>query len=286
MSVSRVVVGVDGSANSKAAVLQASHFADSRGMTLHVLHAFAPDLPMLGFGTGNDRDVVTEHGQTLVSNAAARAHSAHPDLTVTSSLTDGYASQALVAASRTAALVVIGATGHGILSQGSVGAVAMQVATHARCPVLVVGHGTSGAPVEGGRVVVGVDGSKESIHAAQAAFREAAIVKGPLQVVHAWQARSATDPTLTPESDWEQYTRDFEKRIDAELADERRAHPDVKVEYEVISEDPVKALVERSEGTNLMVVGARGTGGFPGLHVGSTALRLMGRSSCPVLLIR
>jgi nucleotide-binding universal stress UspA family protein len=286
MSVSRVVVGVDGSPLSKAAVAQAAHFASSRGMSLHVLHAFAVDLPMLGFGALADRDVVTQHGEMLVSNAAARAHSAHPDLTITKSLHDGYASKALVAASRTAALVVVGAMGHGILSQASVGAVAMQVVTHARCPVLVVGHETSGAPVSGGRVVVGVDGSEESLHALQAAYREAAVIGGLLDVVNVWQARSAADPTLSTSSSWGDYEAALEARVDAALADERRAHPNVKTEFEVIQGEPVAALVERTEGANLLVVGSRGSGGFPGLHVGSTALRLMGRSLSPILFIR
>lgn len=286
MSVSRVVVGVDGSPNSKAAVAQASHFASSRGMTLYVLHAFAPDLPMLGFGALSDRDLVTAHGRGLIDDATARAHALHPDLTVTGGLLDGFASEALVAASRTAALVVVGATGHGIISQATVGPTAMQVVTHARCPVLVVGHETSGAPAPGGRVVAGVDGSKESLHAVQAAFREAAIIEGSLEVVHAWQARSAGDPTLTHSSSWEDYAEKCQTKVDAALADERRQHPDVKVSYDVVSEEPAKALTARSEGASLLVVGSRGSGGFPGLHVGSVALQLMGRSASPILFIR
>jgi nucleotide-binding universal stress UspA family protein len=286
MSVSRVVVGVDGTPNSKAAVAQASHFANSRGMTLHVLHAFAPDLPMLGFGALANRDVVTEHGRQLIDDATARAHSMHPDLTVTGGMVDGYPSEALVAASRTAALVVVGATGHGIISQATVGPTAMQVVTHARCPVLVVGHETSGAPAPGGRVVAGVDGSEASLHAVLAAFREAAVIEGSLDVVHAWQARSAADPTLVHASSWEDYAQQCEAKVEAALADERRAHPNVKVEYEVVSQEPSKALSERTEGANLLVVGSRGSGGFPGLHVGSVALQLMGRSSAPILFIR
>jgi nucleotide-binding universal stress UspA family protein len=286
MSVNRVVVGVDGSPNSKAAVAQASHFASSRDMTLQVLHAFAPDLPMLGFGALADRSVVTEHGQHLIDDAVARAHAMHPDLHVTQALQDGYASQALVAASRTAALVVVGATGHGILSQASVGPTAMQVVTHARCPVLVVGHETSGEPAAGGRIVAGVDGSDASMHAAQAAHREAAVVGGSLEVVHAWQARSAADPTLTHASSWDDYAARLEEGVETALADERRAHPDVKVEYAVVSGEPAKALAERTEGANLLVIGSRGSGGFPGLHVGSVALQLMGRSRCPILLTR
>ena len=53
------------------------------------------------------------------------------------------------------ALVVVGAMGHGVFSRTSVGAVAMQVITHARCPVLVVGHETAGGSPASGRVVVG-----------------------------------------------------------------------------------------------------------------------------------
>jgi nucleotide-binding universal stress UspA family protein len=285
-SVSRVVVGVDGSPLSQTAVARAARFASDRGMTLHVLHAFATDLPMLGFGAVSDREVILSHGKRLVAEAAARAHAIDPDLTVTTSLRDGYASEALVAVSKRAELLAIGAMGNGVFSRASVGAVAMQVVTHARCPVLVVQHELSGRPETGGRVVVGVDGSPESLRALRVGFREAALTGGPLDVVHAWQAKSAQDPTLGPSSDWEDYVARVGSVIDAELAEARAAQPDVKVEQEVLRADPLRSLVDRSEGASLVVVGSRGSGGFPGLHVGSTALRLMGRSNCPILFTR
>ncbi len=286
MNQPRVVVGVDGSPPSQAAVVQAAHFASTRGMTLHVLHAFAPDLPMLGFGALADRSVVTEHGRRLLQNAAARAHAAHPDLTVTSGLHDGYASHALIASSHTAALVVVGVTGHGVLSLTSMGAVAMQVLTHARCPVLVVGHASPSTPAPGSRVVVGVDGSEQSLAALRTAVREATVLGGSVEVVHAWQPRAATDPTLASASSWEDYVAGLERLVDDVVAGMRPEHPDTKVEVQVLREDPLKALSERSEGASLVVVGSRGTGGFEGLHVGSTALRLVGRSACPVLVSR
>ncbi len=214
MSQPRVVVGVDGSPLAKAAVVQAAHFASTRGMTLHVLHAFAPDLPMLGFGALADRGVVTEHGRRLLDNAVARAHAAHPDLTVTRGLHDGYASQALIASSRTAALVVVGVAGFGLLSRTSLGAVAMQVLTHAHCPVLVVGHTGAGSPVPGSRVVVGVDGSEHSLGALRTAVREATVLGGTVDAVHAWQARGATDPTLASASSWDEYVAGVEQIVD------------------------------------------------------------------------
>ncbi len=285
-SVSRVVVGVDGSPLSQTAVARAAQFASDRGMTLHVMHAFATDLPMLGFGAVSDRGVIISHGQRLVSEGAARAHAIDPDLTVTTSCRDGYASETLVAASQTADLLVVGAMGNGVISRASVGAVAMQVVTHARCPVLVVQHELSGRPETGGRVVVGVDGSPESLRALRTGFREAALTGGSLDVVHAWQAKNAQDPTLGPSSDWEEYQSRVVSVIDEALAESRATQPEVKVELEVVRADPLRSLVERSEGASLVVVGSRGSGGFPGLHVGSTALRLMGRSYCPILFTR
>lgn len=280
----RVVVGVDGSPLSMAAVARAAQVARTRGMGLHLIHAFAPDLPMLGFGAVDDDSVVASHTRRLLADATARAHAVDPALTVTTGSRDGYASQALVDASRTAALVAVGAMGHGVLSRASVGAVAMQVVTHARCPVLVVGHETPDRSE--GRVVVGVDGSKPSLRALAVAFEEAALTGASLDVVHAWQARSASDPTLSPDSSWSAYESDLEKAVDAALASRRLEHPDVKVEYEVVRAEPVRALVDRSEGAALLVVGSRGSGGFRGLHVGSTALRLMGRSHSPILFTR
>ncbi len=282
-----VVVGVDGSPLAMAAVARAAQVASSRGLPLKVLHAFAPDLPMLGFGQLTDGSaVVSTHARRLVADGVARAHAVDPALTVTTAIRDGYASQALVDAARTASLVVVGAMGHGVLSRASVGAVAMQVVTHARCPVMVVGHETSGGAPATGRVVVGVDGSKPSLRALAAAFDEALRTGGTVDVVHAWEAHSATDPTLATDSSWSTYEANLEQIVESAIRTRRLEHPDVKVDYEVVRSEPVRALVDRTEGAALLVVGSRGSGGFPGLHVGSTALRLMGRSHCPLLFTR
>lgn len=286
MNASRVVVGVDGSPLARTAVLQAAHLAATRHLSLRILHAFAPDLPMLGFGEIGDRTLVTEHGRTLLRRAAALAHAAHPGLEVTTSLTDGFASQALISASRRAELVVVGAVGHSIQSRASLGAVAMQVLTHASSPVLVVGHESSASPAPGSRVLVGVDGSPCSLEALRAAIHEAAVLDGVVEVVHAWQARGTQDPTLASTSSWEDYTAEIQRRVDGVVAAGRDRHPDPKVEVNVVRQDPVRALTSRSAAAALVVVGSRGSGGFEGLHVGSTTLRLVGAAACPTLVIR
>jgi len=279
----RVVVGVDGSPLSMAGVTRAAQIASARGMDLQVLHAFAPDLPMLGFGEVSDPSAVTAHTRKILADGVARAHAVDPSLTVTTATRDGFASQALVDASRTAALVVLGTVGHGVLSP--VGAVATQVVVHARCPVLVVGRETPSTD-QGRRVVVGVDGSKYSMRALGTAFDEAAITGASLDVVNAWEAKSASDPTLASSSSWSDYEAALQQQVEAALAARRETHPEVKVDYEVVRAAPVQALMDRSEGATMLVVGSRGSGGFEGLHVGSTALQLMGRSHAPILFSR
>ena len=79
MAQARVVVGVDGSPLSMAAVTRAAQVASARGLTLHVLHAFAPDLPMLGFGELSDGSaMVSSHAKRLVADGVARAHAVDP----------------------------------------------------------------------------------------------------------------------------------------------------------------------------------------------------------------
>ena len=287
MAHQRVVVGVDGSPLSMAAVSRAAHIASSHGYSLVVLHAFAADLPMLGFGELADGSaVVSSHAKRLVADGVARAHAVDPDLAVTTAVRDGYASQALVDASRAAALVVIGAMSHGVLGRSGVGAVAMQVVTHAQCPVLVVGGESAGTAPASGRVVVGVDGSKPSMRALSVAFDETVRAGGTLDVLHAWEAHSASDPTLATSSSWSTYEANLEQIVESAIATQRAEHPDVKVDYEVVRSEPVGALIDRSEGAALLVVGSRGSGGFPGLHVGSTAMRLISRCHCPLLMTR
>ena len=99
-------------------------------------------------------------------------------------------------------------------------------------------------------------------------------------------AKGAADPTLSASSSWSSYQADLEASVDAALGSRRTAEPEVKVEQEVVGGDPAKVLVDRSEGAALLVVGSRGAGGFDGLHVGSTALQLMGRSHAPILVVR
>lgn len=279
----RIVVGIDGSAHGWAALAWAAEEAAHRSMSLHLIHAFAPDIPMLGFGT-TDQSSIHAEGARLLATATARAHAVARDLTVTTSLPPGYASRSLVNASHDAALVVLGAVGHGLLSRATIGAVAQQVAAHATCPVVIVGHEGHTEAVHQ-RVVVGVDGSKPSMAALRTAFDHAAQRGAELVVVHAWEAKGLEDPTLQTDSSWPAYEGELERAVGREISSISAQHPAVKVVHRVVRSSPVAALIQAADSADLVVVGARGMGGFPGLHLGSVSNRLLGRTACPLALV-
>ncbi|HET7278771.1 MAG TPA: universal stress protein [Dermatophilaceae bacterium] len=279
-----IVVGVDGSAVGNLALDWAAAQASARGLPIHLVHAFTPDLPSFEFGAGLSVQAIRESGKRLLVMARDRVHRVNPDLPVTGVCTSGYAAAALIRASRHAEYVVVGAHGNGAFSTTALGSVAMQVTTHAYCPAVVVKHSdASHQPY--GRVVVGVDGSTHSLQALASAFRQAAIRSAELLVVHAWEARGHEDPTLGS-SDWPDYERAQHSRVERALGHEQRHYPEVKVAQQVRRGRAVPILVEAARSADLAVVGSRGLGGFPGLRIGSVCHGVLNRAACPVMVTR
>ena len=238
---------------------------------------------MLGFGTTDQSSILAE-GKRLLATATASAHAINPHSTVTTSLPPGFASALWSPPRTTPRMVVLGAVGHGLLSRATIGAVAQQVAAHATCPVVIVGHeGHTEAPHH--RVVVGVDGSPSSMAALHTAFDTPRPARAELVVVHAWEAKGPEDPTLQTDSSWPAYESDLEQAVSREIATSSAEHPAVKVRARGGAQRPVAALIQAADTADLVVVGARGTGGFPGLHLGSVSSRLLGRTACPLVVV-
>ncbi|WP_042424211.1 universal stress protein [Streptacidiphilus anmyonensis] len=80
---------------------------------------------------------------------------------------------------------------------------------------------------------------------------------------------------------------DYARQAVDELAEVvRKRSPGVlAVSVEVSDADAREALVAAAETAQLLVVGARGSGGFPGLLVGSTSLHTAGTAGCPVVVV-
>jgi nucleotide-binding universal stress UspA family protein len=137
-----------------------------------------------------------------------------------------------------------------------------------------------------GPVVVGIDGSAGSRAALRAAAEEARLRGRPLRAVmahgyldqHRPGGVQAFDPRYTEE--------DARAALDEALAQELGADPGIAVEPVVIADLPARALLAESESASMVVVGARGLGGFRGLLLGSVSMQLVNHASCPVLVVR
>lgn len=138
-----VVVGVDGSPHSKAAVRAAAREAAARGVPLDLVTAFSvpADLLVGPLVPPPDevRAQVEDRARRAVEAGAQRAREAEPDLEVRASVVEGQAAQVLaqVAGSR-ASVVAVGSRGHGTVVGPVLGSVSQSVLHHARWPVLVV----------------------------------------------------------------------------------------------------------------------------------------------------
>ncbi|WP_155056016.1 universal stress protein [Streptomyces blattellae] len=131
-------------------------------------------------------------------------------------------------------------------------------------------------------VIAGVDGSAESLAAAEWAAREAARRDRPLRLVHAWNwhPRQDGEPATAAQ-------RHFARRVLREAGERvHRACPGIRLDDEQVEGPATAALVLAAEQADMLVVGSRGLSGFTGLLVGSVALGVVARATRPVVFVR
>ncbi|WP_410645583.1 universal stress protein [Amycolatopsis sp. lyj-346] len=136
-----VVVGVDGSDISSAAIGFAFDFAARHGRELLAVHAWT-DLPMhvvepVG-GWAEDWPDIRDRGQQLLDESLARPAERHPGVTVRRTISVDRPAGALLDAAAGAALLVVGSHGRGALGRVLLGSVSHAMIYHAPCPVAVV----------------------------------------------------------------------------------------------------------------------------------------------------
>ena len=136
-------------------------------------------------------------------------------------------------------------------------------------------------------VVVGVDGSDGAHDALRFAVEEAKLRGAVVRAVMAWNPDTlaysggdwgpSVDPTRLEES-----TR---AALDAAV-DTVEANGAAAIERVVATGQAAEVLVEQARGADMLVVGARGHGGFAGLLLGSVGHQAALHASCPVTIVR
>jgi nucleotide-binding universal stress UspA family protein len=142
-----IVVGVDGSDSSRAALAWALAEAKLRGSTLRAVHAWM--IPALGTGEAPwammppdsyvevSADEIEKATHDALDRELAEA-GPDPGLAVERFVQEGPAADVIVDASKDAELVVVGTRGRGAIKTLLLGSTSQHVIQHATCPVVVV----------------------------------------------------------------------------------------------------------------------------------------------------
>ena len=137
-------------------------------------------------------------------------------------------------------------------------------------------------------VVVGVDGSAESIEALAWAARYAAATGATISAVHAWHYPAAgpvpagRPPQVITDEVREMMQETLDKSVSQVFGSSKPERVDTKVAYG----HPAMVLVTEAEGADLLVVGNRGRGAFHGMLLGSVSIHCVTTASCPVVVVR
>lgn len=132
-------------------------------------------------------------------------------------------------------------------------------------------------------ITVGVDGSPESLGAADWAAREAMLRGIPLRIVHAWLWQPLDVPVVQD--------REAQAMSANGVLHEAETHvlgryPGLSVTGEVVPDVPVSALLGETEKCDMLVIGSRGHGALIGFLLGSYGQQVIAAATKPVVSVR
>lgn len=195
-----ILVAIDGSPASDAAVAWACREAVSRRIPITLMHVVAPII--IGWPVGqlytdmpewqkaNAQDVIEQSQKIL---AACLDESEAPE--VHTELLYFSAAPTLIEASKDASMVVVGDQGMGALGRLLLGSVSTALIQHAYCPVAVIRSGQETPSGPKAPVLVGIDGSAASDAATALAFDEASRRRVELVALHAGATSECSRPS-------------------------------------------------------------------------------------------
>ncbi|GIF01055.1 universal stress protein [Paractinoplanes rishiriensis] len=284
MTVTNIVVGVDGSSPAEDALVWALREGRLRSLPVRAVHVWHEDGAAALPSVAELRERL-EHDVTAGVRAVAERAGA-TDVPVTVEIRHGHPAQELIQAAGAGTLLVVGSRGRGTVAGSLLGSVGQSSAQYAQGPVVVVRGPRRDNPA--GRVVVGVDGSAPSAPALRFA-RDTAVARGAvLQVVHTWTVpyMGFAGPVAWPQEAIDDVAAQASQVLLDSLRgagiDDARAG----VELSLVQGPPAATLLEIADGADLLVVGSRGYGGWKGLLLGSVSTRAVTQAPLPVAVIR
>jgi nucleotide-binding universal stress UspA family protein len=274
-----IVVGVDGSETSLVALRWAAYEARRRIATLLIVACY--EVPVYGSPEGAvypmqvDEETFKAAAVKVIGRATEVAVDIDPKLTIEGAAIMSPPAAGIAEAAHDDDEIVVGASGHTGFLEGVLGSVATAVVHRSHVPVIVV---PANPVVEigpsMGKIVVGIDGSVQSLEALQWAYGEAELAYAELTAVHAWKApHSDSDPATILDSS-------------LQSLGPRLAAGTVTVHRKVVERAAKDALLDESNDADLLAVGSHGHGALRSTLLGSVSGSLAQHAKCPVAIIR
>jgi nucleotide-binding universal stress UspA family protein len=283
---SNIVVGVDGSPASDAAVRWAAREAMMRVVPIKLINVVAPTLVSSAMAPNHTitqaeelqaRQILQQARRIVEDLAGAKQPDIHTERQYAAVV------PTLVDASDDAQMVVVGSSGRAC-GRGMLGSVSAGLLHHADCPVTVVPDPESAQhELRDAPVLVGIDGSTASEVAAALAFDEASRRGVPLLALQAW-SDVGVFPVLG--MDWRTYRDKGAELLGERLAGWQECYPDVQVHRRLVCDVPDRWLIDESKNAQLVVLGSGGRGGYAGMRLGSVTSAVVRSARVPVIVVR
>lgn len=342
-----IVVGIDGSPGSRAALRWAIDEAHRRRATLRAVLGWRDaEQPRAVQRTADAAAGPHDEGSTALAaksvlHETVLAVTRGRDIRIIEEVLDVPGAEALLRAGRNAEMIVVGARGRGLLHRLRIGSVSASVAVQSSAPVIIArvtpqdaddlldetasdprgvrpGAGETWADTDASTtstraatratratptradqaekaertprpIVVGVDGSANSLAALRWAAQAAALRGCELHVIHAWLTAIPLPFTEVSGEVAQTLEKQAHTVLDDSVDQALTGLPgieDVVIHRSVVAGSATQALIMRSREADLLVVGARGRGGFAELLLGSVSHQAMLHASAPVAIIR
>ena len=280
-----ILVGVDGSHASYKATWWAANYAKHAGLTLQIVCAYSlPSYAAVSFDATytamGDDNAAHSDAQEILSKAKAIAD--EQGVEATTFIVTGDPASVFVELSRNYNLIVIGNRGKGGLAERLLGTTSSSLPAYAYCPIVVVPYTDDDGNLMHlnntiTRVAVGSDESKWGLKALEIAANFAAAWDAELDVISAVPNMKGSDD--------EGVMASFKDDLEVRIKPLEEAHPDLKINKQIVPGSAVGALTKASYDHDVVVVGSRGRGGFTGLLLGSTSQGLLQHAVGPVYVV-
>ena len=282
----RIVVGVEGSARSEDAVAFARGIAQASGAQITLACAYPYEDQPSRATKGEYRDFVRNEAQATLDRMKEGLEGV--ENVATSAIADLSPARALqeLAERDSAAMLVLGSTHRGAFGRVVAGTTAERLLHGAPCPVAVVPVGFrthADTPIK--TIAVGHDGSEEADAALSAAVMTSQALGAALRVVHVSSTSDGTpglvseQDSVTPPGRFQRFARESLEKAVAGTPE------DVEAEPVFITGDPVTELVDQSKRVDLLFLGSRGYGPHLAVLAGSVSGALVRKAECPVVVV-